>query len=92
MTLRVGNAPCSWGSLEFESLHEEINYVQMLDEMVATGYVGTELGSLGVLPTTPAELNETLSAHQLSLMGGFVPVALADPDAHAAGIFRGANL
>ena len=86
MTLRVGNAPCSWGSLEFESLHEEINYVQMLDEMVATGYVGTELGSLGVLPTSPDALNQTLSSHKLSLMGGFVPVALSDPDAHAAGI------
>jgi inosose dehydratase len=37
-TIHVGNAPCSWGTLEFEGLEgERIAYPRMLDELVATG-------------------------------------------------------
>ncbi len=32
--LKVGNAPCSWGTLEFESAKgEQIGYSRMLDEL-----------------------------------------------------------
>jgi hypothetical protein len=32
--IRMANAPCSWGALEFEGLEgEEIAYGQMLDEL-----------------------------------------------------------
>ncbi len=50
--IRIGNAPCSWGSLEFAELEgEAIGYRQMLDELVETGYGGTELGDWGYMPT-----------------------------------------
>jgi len=85
----VGNAPCSWGSLEFEGLEgEPIHYPQMLDELVATGYTGTELGDWGYMPTDPASLAKELRARNVALTGAFVPVALAGPDAHAEGIER----
>ncbi|NIA14590.1 MAG: xylose isomerase, partial [Nitrospiraceae bacterium] len=52
--IQVGNAPCSWGSLEFEGLDgEPIGYARMLDELVETGYRGTELGDWGFMPTDP---------------------------------------
>ena len=54
-TLRVGNAPCSWGTLEFEETKgEPVPFGRMLDELAATGYTGTELGDWGYMPTDPA--------------------------------------
>jgi inosose dehydratase len=84
--IRIANAPCSWGSLEFEGLEgESIAYGQMLDELRDTGYVGTELGDWGYMPTEPAVLKEELRRRHLSMVGAFVPVALKNPDAHAQG-------
>jgi len=83
---RIGNAPCSWGSLEFEGLEgKAIGYAQMLDELAATGYTGTELGDWGYMPTDPKALHEELQRRHLALVGAFVPVALKEPAAHAAG-------
>lgn len=88
-TMRVGNAPCSWGSLEFEGLEgKAIGYRQMLDELAATGYVGTELGDWGYMPTDPAPLEAELAQRRLDLVGAFVPVALKRADAHAEGESR----
>ncbi len=87
MTILVGNAPCSWGSLEFEGLNAEpIGYAQMLDELAATGYTGTELGDWGYMPTDPDLLAVQLVGRGLMLTGAFVPIALADPAAHDTGI------
>ncbi|MBL9126058.1 MAG: hypothetical protein JNL97_00355, partial [Verrucomicrobiales bacterium] len=75
--IRVGNAPCSWGSLEFEGLEgKSIGYSRMLDELAATGYVGTELGDWGFMPTEPDALNGELRRRDVALLGAFVPVAL----------------
>ena len=46
--MKIANAPCSWGVLEFELDGEAPGYTQVLDEMHAIGYIGTELGGLGV--------------------------------------------
>jgi inosose dehydratase len=54
--IRVANAPCSWGALEFESAGQPAPAPQVLDEMAAAGYTGTELGDWGFLPTAPAAL------------------------------------
>jgi inosose dehydratase len=85
-TIRVGNAPCSWGTLEFEaSKGERIEYQQMLDELAETGYVGTELGDWGFMPTEPGQLRAELGSRRLAMLGAFVPVALKEPSAHAPG-------
>jgi inosose dehydratase len=84
--IRIANAPCSWGSLEFEGLKgQSIAYGQMLDELRDTGYVGTELGDWGYMPTEAAALKEELQRRHLSMVGAFVPVALKNPQAHARG-------
>jgi inosose dehydratase len=54
--------------------------------MVETGYAGTELGDWGFMPTVPGELNSVLANKNLQLLGAFVPVALANENAHEAGV------
>lgn len=86
-SIRVGNAPCSWGSLEFEGLGgKPLTYDRMLDELVETGYRGTELGDWGFMPTEPEALRAELARRGVTMLGAFVPVALKDPEAHEAGV------
>jgi inosose dehydratase len=83
----VGNAPCSWGTLEFEGTGgDQIGFGRMLDELAETGYRGTELGDWGYMPTDPPALRGELSKRGLVMLGAFVPVALKEPSALAAGI------
>ncbi len=87
--LRVGNGPCSWGTLEFDQTRgQQIGFRQMLDELVETGYTGTELGDWGYMPTDPAALGSELRKRNVVMLGAFVQVALAKPDRHADGIAR----
>ncbi len=83
----VGNAPCSWGTLEFEGTGgEQIGYARMLDELAETGYTGTELGDWGYMPTDPGALRAELDKRALVMLGAFVPVALRYPSALSDGI------
>lgn len=85
--MRVGNAPCSWGTLEFEDTKvESIAYRQMLDELAETGYTGTELGDWGYMPTETTVLRGELSKRGVAMLGAFVPVALKNESAHENGI------
>jgi len=84
--ISIGNAPCSWGVLEFDLAGKAAPYVQVLDEMAEAGYAGTELGDWGFMPTDPAALAAELTARGLTMLGAFVPVALRDPASHAPGI------
>lgn len=84
--IQIGNAPCSWGVMEFDLQGKTMGFAAVLDEMKETGYVGTELGDWGFMPTHPAMLKQELSARGLSLVSAFVPVALKDPATHQAGV------
>ena len=85
MDIHVANAPCSWGALEFEGIGDGIAFGQMLDELHDTGYIGTELGDWGYMPTDPVALKEELERRKLAMVGAFVPVALRYQDKHASG-------
>lgn len=81
--IRVANAPCSWGDLGVQGLEgESIGYQQMLDELVETGYVGTDLGDWGYMPTSPDQLRTELERRNLTMVSGYVPVALKNPELH----------
>ncbi|RIK34128.1 MAG: xylose isomerase [Chloroflexi bacterium] len=85
-SIQVGNAPCSWGTLEFEGLAQQpITYIQMLDELAETDYTGTELGDWGFMPTDPTELSSILTTRNLTLTGAYVGVRLEDPAHHDNG-------
>jgi inosose dehydratase len=85
MNIKVANAPCSWGVLEFELQGQAAGYVRVLDEMQQTGYLGTELGDWGFLPTDPDLLKTELAARNLELLRAFVPVDLSHHASHAGG-------
>ncbi len=84
--IKVANAPCSWGVLEFDLDGKAAGYAQVLDEIAETCYAGTELGDWGFMPTDPERLKHEIHSRGLMLLGAFVPVKLKDPAAHAAGI------
>jgi inosose dehydratase len=84
--IRIGNAPCSWGVLEFDLEGQAQGAEQVLQEMDEAGFEGTELGDWGFMPTEPSALDALLKEHSLDLVGAFVPVALANEGAHDAGI------
>jgi inosose dehydratase len=84
--MKIANAPCSWGILEFGLDGKTADYETMLDEMGATGYEGTELGDWGFLPTNPDILKEQLNSRGLNLVGAFVPVNFINPDDHKKGL------
>lgn len=83
--MKIANAPCSWGALEFDLDGAAPGYVQVLNEIVETGYAGTELGDWGFMPTDPQKLAEEIHSRGLTLLGAFVPVLLKSADCHAAG-------
>ena len=82
----IANAPCSWGVLEFDLPGKALGFGQVLDEIRDTGYVGTEFGDWGFMPTEPIALRRELDARRLAMVGAFVPVAFAVKLAHAAGV------
>jgi inosose dehydratase len=84
--IAVANAPCSWGVLEFESKSGSPGYEQVLDEIAASGYDGTELGDWGFMPTEPEILRERLDRRRLTMVGAFVTTRLADPGSHEASV------
>ena len=73
--IRVANAPCSWGVLEF-GVGAPASWDRVLDEIAGTGYAGTELGDWGFMPSEPARLRHELDRRGLELLGAFVPAAL----------------
>lgn len=73
------SAPDSWGVLDYPGPSWNQSYEKMLDEMVAAGYTGTELGPYGFFPTDPKVLKPQLDKRKLKLLGSFVPVVLSDP-------------
>jgi inosose dehydratase len=86
LPILVANAPCSWGVLEFDAHAAPFGYPAVLDQIAGTGYVGTELGDWGFMPTDPAALREAIDARALALVGAFVPVELSEPGALESGI------
>jgi inosose dehydratase len=77
--IKIANAPCSWGVLEFDLQGKAAGYAQVLDEIQATGYKGTELGDWGFMPTDPVILEEELQRRNLEMVGAFVPVNFSNP-------------
>ena len=71
MTIRIGNAPCSWG-VEFADDPRNPAWRTVLQECKQAGFDGIELGPVGFVPEDPVELGEALSEYELELIGGVV--------------------
>jgi inosose dehydratase len=81
--IQIGNAPCSWGVIENVE-GSRGGYHRVLEEMQETGYLGTELGDWGFMPTNPALLRRELAARNLKLLASWVSVYLHDDARHRA--------
>jgi inosose dehydratase len=86
--IKVANAPCSWGALEFDLEAEAPGYKQVISEIEETGYSGTELGDWDFMPTDPEKLRDELQAVNLDLIGAFVPVDFVKAESHDEGVER----
>lgn len=84
--ISIANAPCSWGVLEFGLDGKTDTYEKVLDEMRDTGYLGTELGDWGFMPSEPVQLKAELNQRTLNLVGAFVPVNFINPEDHSSGM------
>ena len=80
MTIKIGNAPCSWG-VEFAADPRNPDWRDVLRENAEAGYTGIELGPVGYMPEDPPQVAEALDEHGLELIGGVVFRPFHDPDA-----------
>jgi inosose dehydratase len=83
--MKIANAPCSWGVLEFGMDGKTDSFDKVLDEMSSTGYEGTELGDWGFMPTNPSLLKKELTSREMNLVGAFVPVNFIKKEDHDKG-------
>ena len=80
MTIRIGNAPCSWG-VEFAQDPRNPAWRDVIRENAEAGYEGIELGPVGFMPEDPAILADALAEHDQTLIGGVVFRPFHDPSA-----------
>ena len=73
---RIAAAPISWGVCEVPGWGHQMEPERVLAELRAAGPSATEAGPEGFLPGDPRAL---LAAHDLSLVGAFVPAVLHEP-------------
>lgn len=73
---RLAAAPISWGVCEVPGWGRQLPADLVLDAIRSLGIAATEAGADGFLPDDGDELRHTLGAHQLTLVGGFLPVVL----------------
>lgn len=80
MTIRIGNAPVSWG-VEFANDVRNPTWQTVLKQCAQAGYKGIELGPVGFMPEDPAILADALAENDLELIGGVVFRPYHDPAA-----------
>lgn len=79
MSIKIGNAPCSWG-VEFADDPRNPSWRSVLSDCAEAGYKGIELGPVGFMPEDPIRLSEALDEFGLELIGGVVFRAFHDVD------------
>jgi inosose dehydratase len=77
---RVAGAPISWGICEVPGWGMQLPVGRVLGEMHELGLTATELGAIGWLPTDAGALRDVLAAHDVRVVGAFVPLTCHDPD------------
>lgn len=77
---KVAAAPISWGVCEVPGWGYQMAPVRVLEEMREIGFSATEFGPEGFLPMEPALKASILKDHNMTAVGGFVPVILHRAD------------
>ena len=71
MSIKIANAPCSWG-VDYADAKDNPGWQKFLEEIAEAGYQYTELGPFGYLPTVAEEIRQELDKLNLKIIGGFV--------------------
>jgi len=81
LSIRVANAPCSYGAFEITVgiLPDVPGPERVLDAISDAGYEGTELGPPGYLGQRD-NLRNRLEDHDLELVGGYIPIRFSEPE------------
>src|SRR5438093_1050113 len=79
-SIRVATAPVSWGVMEETDTSVWPPSGQVIEEIAAAGYEGTELGPFAYYPTEALSLRTALAEHDLTLTSAFVPLRWFQPD------------
>ena len=77
---RIAGAPVSWGVIEIPEWGYQMPAERVLREAASLGLAAVEAGPEELLPRDPAEVSKMLAKYELSLVGGFVPAVLHEPD------------
>ena len=77
--IKVGNAPCSFGIMSGFEPDPPLTYIDVLDQVGASGYAGIELGDWGFMPDDIATLKPALDHRDLAMIAAFTPLELTDP-------------
>ncbi|UFS99009.1 TIM barrel protein [Nocardia huaxiensis] len=75
-SLRIAAAPISWGVCEVPGWGHVLDSGTVLSEMAALGIAATEFGPPGYLPDERGALRAVLDPHGMTVIGGFLAVAL----------------
>ena len=84
--VRIAGAPVSWGVIEIPDWGYQMPADRVLREAASVGLKAMEAGTEVFLPQDPDGVSDTLARHGLSLVGGFVPAVLHDPDVSQEGL------
>jgi inosose dehydratase len=81
VSVRVANAPCSYGAFEVTVgvLPNVPGADEVLHAIAEAGYEGTELGPPGYLGRGKT-LHERLERFGLALVGGYIPIRFSEPE------------
>ena len=78
MSVRVANAPCSWG-VELADDPRNPAWRQVIKENAEAGYEGIELGPVGYMPENSGSLADALDEFGQDLVGGILYRPFFDP-------------
>jgi len=88
MTMRIGNAPVSYGVYGAAAGGDRASSLDLLTTIAGAGYQGTELGPPRFFGT-PEETAARFATNRLAAIGGYVPVHFALDDEVVAHDFAG---
>jgi inosose dehydratase len=80
MLERVAAAPICWGICEAPGWGVQLPVDRVLAEARSLGLQAFEQGALGWLPSDPTEQRAKLGEYGMTMLGGFVPLVLHEPD------------
>ena len=75
---KIGCAPIAWNNEDLQDLRPRVPYTQVLDDIQAAGYTGTELGD--GFPRDPGELKRALDERGLVMPSAWCGLDLGDSD------------